>query len=136
LPEDVVVCKKLENNAVSQTVLADEVKDDDIIADVGFKTIKQLEQLIKNYRTIVWNGPLGAFECKPFNVGTESLAKIVAALTKSGKLISVAGGGDVVAALGATGLIDEFSYISTAGGAFLEWLEGKGLPGIEAISKI
>ena len=88
---------------------------------------------MSNHRTLVWNGPLGAFEFKPFNIGTESFARVAAGLTRAKKLISVAGGGDVVSALNSSGLIDEFTYISTAGGAFLEWLEGKDLPGVAAL---
>jgi phosphoglycerate kinase len=133
LPVDVAVCKKLENNAASRIISVDEVGDDDIIADIGSATAEQLSAELEKYHTLVWNGPLGAFEFKPFNQGTDALARAVAAQTNSQKLISVAGGGDVVSALNASGLIDQFSYISTAGGAFLEWLEGKGLPGIEAI---
>lgn len=135
LPKDVVVCKKLENGIVAKSIDITSVADDDIIADVGEKTIQDLKNQIQNFKTIVWNGPLGAFEIKPFDQATCDLAKIIAEKTKSGQLISVAGGGDVVSALNASGFIDDFSYISTAGGAFLEWLEGKNLPGIEVLSK-
>lgn len=134
LPKDVVVCKKLENGTAVRNVDIADVADDDIIADVGQKTILDLATKIENLKTIVWNGPLGAFEIKPFDQATTALAKIVAEKTKAGKLISVAGGGDVVCALNESGFIDDFSYISTAGGAFLEWLEGKSLPGIKVLN--
>jgi phosphoglycerate kinase len=133
LPEDVTVTKKLEQNAKYEIISVDEVKEDDVIVDVGPKTIEKLSADLQNHQTLVWNGPLGAFEFKPFHLGTENLAKAVAELTEAKKLISVAGGGDVVSALNSSGLIDKFTYISTAGGAFLEWLEGKELPGITAL---
>jgi phosphoglycerate kinase len=136
LPRDVVVCKKLENNTTTRSIDIADVDNDDIIADVGQKTIADLEKQIFNLKTVVWNGPLGAFEIKPFDQATTALAKIIADQTKAGKLISVAGGGDVVSALNASGFIDNFSYISTAGGAFLEWLEGKSLPGIKVLFTI
>ena len=135
LPEDVVVTHKLENNAKCKIVSSDNVGDDDIIVDIGPISIANLTHELQNHKTLVWNGPLGAFEFKPFNIGTESFARVAAGLTHSKKLISVSGGGDVVSALNSSGLIEEFTYISTAGGAFLEWLEGKELPGITAISK-
>ena len=130
LPKDVVVCKKLESGTATRSVDIADVGDDDIIADVGQKTIQDLAVKIETLKTVVWNGPLGAFEIKPFDQATTALAKVIALQTKAGKLISVAGGGDVVSALNASGFIDDFSYISTAGGAFLEWLEGKSLPGL------
>lgn len=133
LPEDVVVTKELKQNANCKIVGVDEVQDDDIIVDIGPISVANLTNRLKENRTLVWNGPLGAFEFKPFNIGTESFARSVAALTNSGDLISVSGGGDVVSALNASGIINEFSYISTAGGAFLEWLEGKDLPGVAAL---
>ncbi len=133
LPKDVVVCKKLENGTAVRNVDIIDVVEDDIIADVGQKTIQDLVSKIENIKTVVWNGPLGAFEIKPFDQATTSLAKVIAGQTKAGKLISVAGGGDVVSALNSSGFIDDFSYISTAGGAFLEWLEGKSLPGIKIL---
>ncbi len=134
LPQDVVVCKKLESGAEVRNVNIADVESDDIIADIGQKTIQDLEIKIENLKTIVWNGPLGAFEIKPFDQKTTDLAKIIAQKTKAGKIISVAGGGDVVCALNASGFINDFSYISTAGGAFLEWLEGKSLPGIKVLN--
>ena len=135
LPKDVMVCKKLENGTAARSINIADVADDDIIADVGQKTIQDLAEKIENLKTIVWNGPLGAFEIKPFDQATTALAKIIAEQTKAGKLVSVAGGGDVVCALNESGFIDDFSYISTAGGAFLEWLEGKSLPGIKVLSE-
>lgn len=133
LPMDVVVTKKLAQNSKCQIVDSSDVKDDDIIVDIGPKTIAHLTNILSKHKTLVWNGPLGAFEFKPFNIGTESFARAAAGLTHSRELVSVSGGGDVVSALNSSGLIDEFSYISTAGGAFLEWLEGKELPGILAL---
>ena len=135
LPKDVVVCKKLENKTAVKNVSIKDVENDDIIADVGAETIQDLANKIDEVKTIVWNGPLGAFEIKPFDESTNNLAAIIAKKTKEGKLISVAGGGDVVSALNSSGFISDFSYISTAGGAFLEWLEGKDLPGIRVLSK-
>ena len=135
LPIDVAVCKKLEAGTEARNIKIDDICDDDIIADIGPKTAEFLKSELQNYKTLVWNGPLGVFEIKLFNQGTNAIAKIVADLTSAEKLLSVAGGGDVVSALNASGLIDKFSYISTAGGAVLEWLEGKGLPGVDAICK-
>ncbi len=105
-----------------------------MILDVGPKTVADLKRRLANCRTLVWNGPLGAFETPPFEAGTMALAKEAAALTEAGKLLSVAGGGDTVAALAMAGVTDRFSYVSTAGGAFLEWLEGKTLPGVAALA--
>jgi phosphoglycerate kinase len=133
LPEDVMVCKKLENGSKAKNININDISDDDIIADIGQQTIKNLEAKIQNFKTVIWNGPLGAFEIKPFNQATTNLAKIISKKTKEGQLISVAGGGDVVSALNSSGFINDFSYISTAGGAFLEWLEGKNLPGINVL---
>ncbi|MSP33330.1 MAG: phosphoglycerate kinase [Rickettsiales bacterium] len=134
LPSDVVVTKKFEENAVCRTVLVDDVQDDEIIADIGLVSISDLSEALKKHQTLLWNGPLGAFEIKPFNLGTEGFAKVAASLTKEGKLLSIAGGGDVVSALNSSGLANDFTYISTAGGAFLEWLEGKELPGVIALN--
>ncbi len=134
LPFDVVVTKKFEANSPCQTVAADAVADDDIIVDIGAaSSAKIAEELAKN-QTLVWNGPLGAFEIAPFNIGTDSFARTAADLTQAGKLISVSGGGDSVSALNSIGLSEKFTYISTAGGAFLEWLEGKDLPGVAALN--
>ena len=105
-----------------------------MILDVGQGSIADLEARLKVCATVVWNGPLGAFEVKPFDVGTNRVAAAAADLTSAGKLVSVAGGGDTVAALNGAGVVDQFTYVSTAGGAFLEWLEGKTLPGVKALS--
>jgi len=133
LPQDVVVTKKLEQNAKCKIVSADALKDDDIIVDIGPLSISELTESLKTHSTLLWNGPLGAFEFKPFNIGTESFARAAAGFTAAGNLISISGGGDSVSALNSSGLIDEFTYISTAGGAFLEWLEGKELPGVKML---
>ncbi len=135
LPSDVVVVKEFKAGAANKTVSVDDVANDDIIVDIGATSIKNLTKTLETFKTLVWNGPLGAFEMKPFNLGTENFAQEVARLTKEGKLISIAGGGDVVSALNGCNLCDEFTYISTAGGAFLEWLEGKELPGVAALHK-
>jgi phosphoglycerate kinase len=104
-----------------------------MILDIGPATAMLIEDALQLARTVVWNGPLGAFEVEPFDRGTVAVARAVAALTESGRLVSVAGGGDTVAALNKAGVTDRFTYVSTAGGAFLEWLEGKALPGVEAL---
>jgi len=134
LPTDVVVAKKFQQNAPCRTVLVDEVADDDMILDIGAASSTKIADELAKHQTLVWNGPLGAFEIKPFNIGTESFARTAADLTEAGKLISVSGGGDSVSALNSIGLAEKFTYISTAGGAFLEWLEGKDLPGVAALS--
>jgi len=134
LPTDVVVAKKFQQNAPCRTVLVDEVADDDMILDIGAASSAKIADELAKHQTLVWNGPLGAFEIKPFNIGTESFARAAADLTEAGKLISVSGGGDSVSALNSIGLAEKFTYISTAGGAFLEWLEGKDLPGVAALS--
>ncbi len=133
LPKDVVVTDKFEEGAKCRVVPISQVQDHDIIVDVGCDAIVEFSAILAQHKTLVWNGPLGAFEIRPFNIGTESFARVAASLTRQGKIISVSGGGDVVSALNASGLIDEFTYISTAGGAFLEWLEGRVLPGVEVI---
>ena len=135
LPHDVVVAPKLEAGAPAKTVRTPETPADQMILDVGPKTVAHYAQIIGRCKTLLWNGPLGAFEVAPFGEGTFALARTAAALTKAGKLISVAGGGDTVAALNAAGVTDQFTYVSTAGGAFLEWLEGRTLPGIAALTK-
>jgi len=134
LPVDVVVAATLAPNVPTGTVSVDAVPADMMILDVGPQTVAALAQRIGALRTLVWNGPLGAFETPPFDAGTTALAKAVAAATQSGKLHSVAGGGDTVSALRHAGVLDRFSYVSTAGGAFLEWLEGKTLPGVAALT--
>ncbi len=133
LPSDVVVAKEFKENAAHRTVPAGQIAPDEMVLDVGPVTIKAFENHLVNIKTLVWNGPLGAFEMRPFDQGTVAAAKAVAAATKAGDLLSVAGGGDTVAALAHAGVENDFSYVSTAGGAFLEWLEGKELPGVEAL---
>ncbi len=133
LPVDVVVAGEFKAGAASKVVDANACPDDQMILDVGPKSIALYEKEVAGCATLVWNGPLGAFELKPFDTGTVALAKCVARLTGEKKLLSVAGGGDTVAALEAAGVADQFSYVSTAGGAFLEWMEGKTLPGVAAL---
>jgi phosphoglycerate kinase len=133
LPYDVVVAKEFRANPPVRTVNVHEVAADEMILDVGPSAVEALGDVLKNCRTLVWNGPIGAFEMEPFDAATVALAKTAAALTKEGSLVSVAGGGDTVAALAHAGVTDDFSFISTAGGAFLEWMEGKALPGIVAL---
>lgn len=136
LPYDVVVAKEFAANPASLRICnVHEVASDEMILDIGPNATEALADVLKTCRTLVWNGPLGAFETEPFDKATMSLAAHVAALTQEGSLISVAGGGDTVAALAQAGVTDDVSYISTAGGAFLEWMEGKDLPGVAALSK-
>jgi phosphoglycerate kinase len=136
LPRDVVVAAKLEAGAKSAIVPTLETPADQMILDVGPKTVAHYAEIIGRCKTLLWNGPLGAFEIAPFGEGTFGLAREAAALTKAGKLVSVAGGGDTVAALNAAGVTGQFTYVSTAGGAFLEWLEGRELPGIAALTRV
>jgi phosphoglycerate kinase len=133
LPVDAVVAARFEANAPHEVVEVHDCPDDKMILDVGPKSVAVYEEHVKGCATLVWNGPLGAFELKPFDDGTVALARTVADLTTAGSLLSVAGGGDTVAALAAAGVEDKFSYVSTAGGAFLEWMEGKTLPGVAAL---
>ncbi len=135
LPIDVCVAKKFEANAENEFKGVDDVDGDWKIFDVGPETSKILETKFNDAKTILWNGPLGVFELVPFDRGTNELARVVAKLTKDGKVVSVAGGGDTVSALNNAGVANAFSYISTAGGAFLEWLEGKTLPAIPPLMK-
>jgi len=135
LPSDVVVAAEFKEGAPSRTVPVASVGPNDMILDVGPDSVANLCERFAVAGTIVWNGPLGAFEIKPFDKGTARAAQKVAELTATGKIISVAGGGDTVAALNAAGVASKFTYVSTAGGAFLEWLEGKELPGVAALSK-
>lgn len=135
LPMDAVVAREFREDAERQTVAITAVPDDAMILDVGPASVKDLKKRLAACRTVVWNGPLGAFETRPFDKGTVAVAKEAAKLTKAGKLTSVAGGGDTVAALIHAGAAKNFTYVSTAGGAFLEWLEGKQLPGVAALSK-
>jgi phosphoglycerate kinase len=133
LPADAVVAPTLEENIPTRTVGIDSVAADDMILDVGSRSVEAIEQALAGCRVLLWNGPLGAFEIPPFDKGTTAVARSVAKLTKAGKLKSVAGGGDTVAALAHAGVVDDLTYVSTAGGAFLEWLEGKELPGVAAL---
>jgi phosphoglycerate kinase len=134
LPTDVVVAKEFKQGAAHRTVPVAQIGADEMALDVGPDSIKAFENRLLTTRTLVWNGPFGAFETAPFDKGTVAAAQRVAKLTREGKLLSVAGGGDTVAALAHAGVEDDFTYVSTAGGAFLEWLEGKELPGVAALS--
>ena len=135
LPYDVVVAKEFAANPPSlRTCNVHEVAADEMILDVGAAAVEALADALKTCRTLVWNGPLGAFETSPFDAATVALAKTAAALTKDGSLVSVAGGGDTVAALNHAGVAADFTFVSTAGGAFLEWMEGRVLPGVAALS--
>ncbi len=133
LPVDAVIAREFKEGAVHEVVAIDNVPFDAMILDVGPQSVVRSESVLGVVKTLLWNGPLGAFEIAPFGEGTFALARSAAALTKAGKLVSVAGGGDTVAALNAAGVTDDFTYVSTAGGAFLEWLEGRELPGIAAL---
>lgn len=133
LPLDALVAKEFKANAPSRTAQLDDIAADDMILDVGPNTIADLNGRLEQAATLVWNGPLGAFEIPPFDTGTVAVARHAASRTNAGSLVSVAGGGDTVAALSHAGVVDDFSYVSTAGGAFLEWLEGKELPGVKAL---
>ncbi|WP_028966380.1 phosphoglycerate kinase [Sphingomonas phyllosphaerae] len=135
LPYDVVVAKEFKPNPATRTVNVHEVAADEMILDVGPAATESLGDVLKNCRTLVWNGPLGAFETPPFDTATVALARTAAALTKEGGLVSVAGGGDTVAALNQAGAGDSFTFVSTAGGAFLEWMEGRELPGVAALTR-
>ncbi|TKT75406.1 phosphoglycerate kinase [Aquamicrobium sp. LC103] len=135
LPSDAVVAREFKAGAENETVDVDAVPADGMILDVGPKTVETISQWIDRAATLVWNGPLGAFEIAPFDMATVAAAKFAAARTADGKLVSVAGGGDTVAALNHAGIADDFTYVSTAGGAFLEWMEGKPLPGVDALSR-
>jgi len=134
LPVDAVVAAELVPGAAARTVAIGEVPPTGLILDIGPASVADLTQHLGQCRTLVWNGPLGAFETPPFDAGTVAVARAAAQLTDAGKLLSVAGGGDTVAALARAGVGDRFSYVSTAGGAFLEWLEGKTLPGVAALA--
>jgi len=133
LPSDVVVAGEFKAHAPSKVVHTDKVGDSEMILDIGRESIAHVISSLAASKTLVWNGPFGAFEMEPFDVGTNEVAEAAAELTAAGKLRSVAGGGDTVAALENAGAASRFTYISTAGGAFLEWLEGKPLPGVEAL---
>lgn len=133
LPVDAVVAAQLAALAPSRVVSVDRVGAADMILDIGPRTIEHVVSVLARSKTLVWNGPFGAFEHEPFDNGTIEVAEAAAELTAAGKLVSIAGGGDTMAALNAAGVTDRFSYVSTAGGAFLEWLEGKTLPGVEVL---
>ncbi|MEP1884922.1 MAG: phosphoglycerate kinase, partial [Marinomonas sp.] len=133
LPSDVVVARAFEAGTPSETVPADACPADAMILDAGPQTVALISAVLEKARTLIWNGPMGAFEIEPFDAATNAAAQKAAALTKAGALVSVAGGGDTVAALNQAGVADDFTYISSAGGAFLEWMEGKTLPGVAAL---
>jgi phosphoglycerate kinase len=133
LPVDVVVAQKFVAHTPSRVVSVDEVGDRDMILDIGPRSVEQVVSVLARTKTLVWNGPFGAFELEPFDAGTIEVAEAAAELTATGKLVSIAGGGDTMAALNAAGVTGRFTYVSTAGGAFLEWLEGKVLPGVEVL---
>jgi phosphoglycerate kinase len=135
LPVDAVVAKELKPGVAVQTVSVGQVPEDSMILDIGPRTVALIAEKLASCRTLVWNGPLGAFEIKPFDQGTSVIANLVAELTQARRLLSVAGGGDTVAALAAAGVTGKLSYVSAAGGAFLEWLEGRDLPGIQALKR-
>lgn len=135
LPVDAVVAAELKAGVATETVAIDRVPDDRMILDIGPQSVAAIIGHLEQCPTLVWNGPVGAFETKPFDAATMALAQRVAALTRAGKLLSVAGGGDTVAALHAAGVADQLTYVSTAGGAFLEWLEGRELPGVAALKR-
>ncbi|MEN3792592.1 phosphoglycerate kinase [Fulvimarina sp. MAC3] len=133
LPTDAVVARELRSGGSPETVPVEETPEDMMILDAGPESLKAVNARLDSARTLVWNGPLGAFEIEPFDEATMGAARHAAELTRAGKLVSIAGGGDTVAALNQAGVSDDFSYISTAGGAFLEWMEGKALPGVEVL---
>jgi len=133
LPVDIVVARQFKAGADSQTLPVGDCPTDAMILDAGPQTVEALSAVFEQCKTLIWNGPLGAFEMAPFDAGTTAAAKVVARLTKAGRLVSVAGGGDTVSALNHAGVAADFTFISTAGGAFLEWMEGKTLPGVAAL---
>ena len=135
LPVDAAVAQKFETHAPSRVALVPDVHDNEMILDIGPKSIEHVVSVLARCRTLVWNGPFGAFEMEPFDNGTVEVAEAAAELTQAGKLVTIAGGGDTVAALNVAGCAARFTYISTAGGAFLEWLEGKALPGVEMLKR-
>jgi phosphoglycerate kinase len=133
LPSDVVVAWEFAAGAKNETVANDACPADAMILDAGAAAVEKIVSVFEASKTLIWNGPLGAFEIAPFDTATNAAAKAAADLTKAGKLVSIAGGGDTVSALNQAGAADDFTYISTAGGAFLEWMEGKTLPGVAAL---
>ena len=136
LPLDVVVAREFKANAENTTVPVDACPADAMILDAGPQTVAAIGEVFAQSRTLLWNGPLGAFEIAPFDAATNAAARAAADLTRDGRLVSVAGGGDTVAALNKAGVADDFTFISTAGGAFLEWMEGKDLPGVAALADV
>ena len=134
LPQDIVVSRELKPGAAAKTVNRDSCPDDSLILDAGGRTVRQIADRMADCRTLVWNGPVGAFETEPFDSATMSIAGAAANLTRRGTLTSVVGGGDTVAALNRSGTFNSFTFVSTAGGAFLQWMEGRGLPGLTALS--
>jgi phosphoglycerate kinase len=135
LPLDIVVAEKMQPGAAARVRGLGEVDEDERILDAGPETVARLKRAMENSRTLIWNGPLGVFEMPPFDAATVEAARHAAALAKAGALVAVAGGGDTVAALNHAGVAADFSFVSTAGGAFLEWMEGKPLPGVEALER-
>jgi phosphoglycerate kinase len=133
LPVDAVAAQRFEAHAPSRVVSVNAVGATDMILDIGPLTVEYVVSVLARMKTLVWNGPFGAFELQPFDNGTIEVAEAAAELTQAGKLVSVAGGGDTVAALNTAGVADRLTYVSTAGGAFLEWMEGKPLPGVEVL---
>jgi phosphoglycerate kinase len=133
LPLDIVVAEKLAPGAAARVRGLGEVDEDERILDAGPETVERLCRAISNSKTLIWNGPLGVFEIPPFDRATVAAAWHAGALAKTGKLVAVAGGGDTVAALNAAGVAEDFTFVSTAGGAFLEWMEGRTLPGVAAL---
>jgi phosphoglycerate kinase len=133
LPVDATVAKELKAHAHARVVDVDHVAEDEMILDIGPKSVVAVEEILGQLKTLVWNGPFGAFETPPFEAATFTIAKTVGPLARDGKLKAIAGGGDTVAALNEAGVSDQFTYVSAAGGAFLEWMEGKALPGVEAL---
>lgn len=135
LPKDATIAREFKAGAPSEVIPVDQCPPDAMILDIGLDAVDELEARLAQTKTLVWNGPMGAFEIEPFDRGTNAVARVAAAATRAGNMVTVAGGGDTVAALAKAGVVDQFSYVSTAGGAFLEWLEGKELPGVAALSK-
>jgi phosphoglycerate kinase len=135
LPVDAVIAREFKEGAASEVVQIDNVPFDAMILDVGPKSVAHVIKVLEGARTLLWNGPMGAFEISPFGEGTFAVARAAGELTKARKLVSVAGGGDTVAALNGANVTGDFTYVSTAGGAFLEWLEGRELPGIAALAR-
>jgi phosphoglycerate kinase len=135
LPTDVVIAKEVSENQDVKTISVNNISNNDVIVDVGIASIKNIQEKLKSCKVVIWNGPIGIYEIKPFNIGTEELAKIIANITDKGEIKSVAGGGDILAALNNSKVSDKFTYLSTAGGAFLKWLEKGSLPAVEKLKK-